>query len=74
MGLLYSLGYCIAHSQCQWVLTVSDEIGEEEVRILVSGASNKQETSARVVVLRGGASRRNLREVVTCLYQYQLRV
>ena len=56
----YSLGYSIAHSQCQWVLTVSGEIGEEEVRMLVSGASNKQETSARVVVLRGGKSRKRV--------------
>ena len=50
----YSLGYCIAHSQCQWVLTVSDEIGEEKVRMLVSGASTRQETSATMLGLRGG--------------------
>ena len=36
----YSLGYCIAHSQCQWVLRVKEEKEEEErVRILGAGAS-----------------------------------
>ena len=51
----YSLGYCIAHSQCQWVLPLDgDNIGEEEVRMLVGGASTRQEASGRVVGLRGG--------------------
>ena len=50
----YSLGYCIAHSQCQWVLSLGGEIGEEEVRMLVGGASTRQEASGRVVGLRGG--------------------
>ena len=50
----YSLGHCIAHSQCQWVLSLDGEdIGEEEVRMLVAGASTRQETSGRVVGLRG---------------------
>ena len=39
----YSLGYCIAHSQCQWVLSVEEEKEEEEVeerwRMLGAGAS-----------------------------------
>ena len=43
----YSLGYCITHSQCQWMLTVFSEIGEEEVRMLVAGARTRQETSGR---------------------------
>ena len=49
----YSLGYCIAHCQCQWVLSLDRKIGEEEVRMLVGGASTRQETSGRVVGLRG---------------------
>ena len=50
----YSLGYCIVHSHSQWVLTVQDnETGEEEVRVLVAGASTRDDTSARVVGLRG---------------------
>ena len=37
----YSLGYCIAHSQCQWVLRVHRVIGDEaeRVRMLGAGAS-----------------------------------
>ena len=50
----YSLGYCIVHSHSQWVLTMQDnEIGEEEIRMLVAGASTIDDTSARVVGLRG---------------------
>ena len=50
----YSLGHCIVHSHSQWVLTMQDnEIGEEEVRMLVAGASTRDDTSARVVGLRG---------------------
>ena len=45
----YSLGYCIVHSQCQWVLGI--RWGEERVRMLVAGASTKQETTAKVVGL-----------------------
>ena len=45
----YALGYCIVHSQCQWVLGI--QWGEEEVRMLVAGASTKQETTAKVVGL-----------------------
>ena len=50
----YSLGYCIAHSQCQWVLSLDGEVGEEEVRMFVVGANTRQEASGRVVGLRGG--------------------
>ena len=45
----YALGYCIVHSQCQWVLRI--QWGEEEMRMLVAGASTKQETTAKVVGL-----------------------
>ena len=47
----YSLGYCIAHSQCQWMLDMSDvETIDEEM--LVAGASLRSETSGRVVGIR----------------------
>ena len=49
----FSLGYCIAHSQCCWVLSIGDTIGEEEVKTFLAGINTKQETSARVVALRG---------------------
>ena len=45
----YALSYCIAHSQCQWVLRI--RWGEEKMRMLVAGASTKQETTAKVVGL-----------------------
>ena len=48
----YSLGYCIAHSQCQWVLSLNGDIGEDQVTMLVAGVSTRQETSGRVVGLR----------------------
>ena len=37
----YSLGYCIAHSKCRWVLRVSGaaDVEEERVKMLTSGAS-----------------------------------
>ena len=49
----YSLGHCIAHSQCQWVLSLCEEVGEEEVRMLVDEASTRQEASGKVVGLTG---------------------
>ena len=55
----YCLGYCIAHSQCQWVLSMSQGwgwhmvgIGEEEVRMLVAGVNIMEQPSGRVVGLR----------------------
>ena len=51
----YSLGYCITHSKCQWVLSLYEDIGEEEVRMLMAGASTRQETRGKVVGLRGVA-------------------
>ena len=36
----YSLGYCISHSQCQWVLSLTDkiEISKEKIKMLADGA------------------------------------
>ena len=47
----YSLGYCIAHSQCQWMLdmTRAETIDEE---MLVAGASHRSDASGRVVGIR----------------------
>ena len=57
----YSLAYCIAHSQCQWALSVSggeepciQGIGEDEVRMLGAGINTTQQPTGRVVELRVG--------------------
>ena len=53
----YSLGYCIVHSSSQWILSFFSLPflikREEEMRMLVEGASTKQEPTARVVGLAG---------------------
>ena len=49
----YSLGYCISHSQCQWVLQMQKEIGEAEVKMLLAGACSRSTPSNRVVGLKG---------------------
>ena len=49
----YSLGYCISHSQCQWVLGLgkenigAEEIGEAEVSMLAAGAGTRSEPRGR---------------------------
>ena len=53
----YCLGYCIAHSQCQWVVVVDEQdmsLGIEEMRMLVAGVNTAQRPSGRVVGLRVG--------------------
>ena len=51
----YSLGYCIAHSQCQWMLTLNvKEISEEKIKMLTSGASTEGVASGKVIGLCGG--------------------
>ena len=51
----YSLGYCIAHSQCQWMLTVKvKEISKEKINMLTSGASTEGVASGKVIGLCGG--------------------
>ena len=51
----YSLGYCIAHSQCQWMLTVEvKDISEEKIKMLTSGASTEGVASGKVIGLCGG--------------------
>ena len=48
----YSLGYCISHSQCQWVLGLGKKIGEDEVRLLAAGACTRSEPRGRVIELK----------------------
>ena len=52
----YFLGYCIAHSQCQWDITCGhggQQIDKEHVRMFQSGVSTSQEATGRVVRLSG---------------------
>ena len=48
----YCLGYCIAHSQCQWMLRL-DIMDEEMVSMLVTGVNTSPECNGTVVGLRG---------------------
>ena len=50
----YCLGYCIAYSQCQWVVWESSSLGIEEMRMLVAGVNITQQPSGRIVGLRLG--------------------
>ena len=38
----YSLGYCISHSQCQWVLSLTGKmaLSREKIKVLAAGAAN----------------------------------
>ena len=49
----YSLGYCIVHSSSQWMLALHGQKSEEDMRMLVAGATTRKETAARVVGLAG---------------------
>ena len=48
----YSLGYCLSHSQCLWVLGLGKKIGEDEVRMLAAGAGTRSEPRGRVTGLK----------------------
>ena len=48
-----SLGYCIAESQCQWVLSVGREIREEDVEAMEEKINGRQATCGSIVGLRG---------------------
>ena len=54
----YSLGYCIAHSQCQWVMRfdedINEELDEEWVRMLGAGASTSDGGQGGKIVGLGG--------------------
>ena len=49
----YCLGYCIAHSQCQWMLRLDEEMDEETVSMLLNGVNTIPECNGTVVGLRG---------------------
>ena len=44
----YSLGYCIVHSKCSWVLDLSSLDDEEEARMLVAGAAVKHRSTVQM--------------------------
>ena len=44
----YSLGYCVVHSQSQWVLKLDSNIEEEEAQMMVTGALTKDNSTATV--------------------------
>ena len=46
----YFLGYCIAHSQCQWLLRL-DKMNEEMVSMLVAGVNTSPKCTGTVVEL-----------------------
>ena len=48
-----SLGYCIAESQCQWVLSVGREIREEDVEAMEEKINGRQATCGSIVGVRG---------------------
>ena len=53
----YSLGYCISHSQCQWVLELKKEgIDETGAKMLAAGAATRNQTGGSVVGLKEGTS------------------
>ena len=47
----YSLGYCVVHSHCNWVLNFEYIEHQEDSEMLVAGASLRPDTSGRVVGL-----------------------
>ena len=53
----YYLGYCIAHSKSQWVLTIENSMKEEDVQMLTAAISTREETTARIICLRGNGSK-----------------
>ena len=79
----YSLGYCISHSQCQWVLRLSKSaISEKKVRMIAAGA--RRGPGGRIVGVRmlrrhilvcvGKASIMSPRHNVTESYETLIRV
>ena len=46
----YSLGYCIAHSQCQWLEVKEEYEVEEEMRMLGNGASTSNGGQGGMIV------------------------
>ena len=49
-----ALGYCITHSCCKWVLSVSGRMEKEKIDILVDESQASDSTGGVIVGLRGG--------------------
>ena len=49
-----ALGYCIIHSCCKWVLSVSGRMEKEKIDILVDESQTGDSTGGVIVGLRGG--------------------
>ena len=49
----YSLGYCISNSRCRWVLSLVKKVGEEDIRMLLTGTGRGGITDATIIGLRG---------------------
>ena len=49
----YSLGYCISHSQCQWVLELGGNIDEDGVTMLVNATRTRKKPRGKIVGLSG---------------------
>ena len=65
----YSLGYCIGHSECQWVLDLcAVTLDREMIEILVSGANLRSDTCGKVVGFKG-ADRTTLFEAAELFIQ-----
>ena len=57
----YSLGYCISHSQCQWVLGLAEEeIGKTEMKMFAAGVSTRSEPRGRVIKLKRKQTERSI--------------
>ena len=53
----YSLGYCISHSQCHWVLNLREEgIDKTRAKMLSAGTGSRSEARGRVLELGGNWS------------------
>ena len=48
-----ALGYCIANSCCQWVLSIGGTIMEDDVEFLINEVKSSHFTGGLVVELRG---------------------
>ena len=51
-----SLGYCVAHSQCQWALSLTKSISKEDAKMFMAGVNTGQMMGGSVVGLNGGVA------------------
>ena len=62
----YSLGYCISHSQCQWVLSLTGAmaLSKEKIKVLAAGAANVTGVG-KVVKLEGDMIHTDVKMLLT---------